>query len=96
MSGLCRIFRTRVNTGQHAVCLDSVDKCMDMPKDRRMDKKGNYISVAEAAELLGLDKRTIHRRIASGQYASVYKLPGIRGSYVLDRSEVISEGEVSF
>jgi len=64
-----------------------------MPKNRRMNKTGEFISVAEAAELLGLDKRTIHRRITGGQYQSVYKLPGIRGSYVLDRSEVLSEAQ---
>jgi len=63
------------------------------PKIGVMTNGGKFISVAEAAELLGLDKRTIHRRITGGQYASVYKLPGIRGSYVLDRSEVLTEAQ---
>lgn len=60
-----------------------------------MTDRTNFISVAEAAQLLGLDKRTIHRRITGGQYSSVFKLPGIRGSYVLDRAEVVEKAQGS-
>jgi excisionase family DNA binding protein len=56
-----------------------------------MNNEGQFITVAEAAELLGLDRRTIHRRITTGQFETVYKLPGLTGSYLLARHEVESK-----
>jgi excisionase family DNA binding protein len=56
-----------------------------------MDNEGIFISVAEAAELLRLDKRTIHRQISTGKFETVYKLPGLTGSYLLARQEVESK-----
>lgn len=46
------------------------------------------IGAAEAAGILHLDLRTVHRKIARGDIPFVAKLPGIRGSFVLDRAEV--------
>lgn len=56
-----------------------------------MENLTNEISVSEAAELLGTSPRQVARRIQRGEFVQVYKLPGIRGPYVLNRHEVESK-----
>ena len=55
-----------------------------------MQTNQNHISTAEAAELLGVDTTTVHRRIARGVYSKVTKFPGLRAPFILDREEVLS------
>lgn len=45
------------------------------------------ISSREAAEMLGKDARTIQRMAVKGEIPAT-KLPGLRGSYVFNRSDV--------
>lgn len=56
-----------------------------------MDKINASINVVEAAELLQVTPRHVVRLIHRGDFQSVYKLPGIRGAFVLNRSEVLSK-----
>lgn len=53
------------------------------------------IGVAEASEITGLDRRTIHRKVDRGELTPVSKLPGLRGAYIFDRNEVeaLSKGK---
>lgn len=56
-----------------------------------MPKNGQtvqLIGVAEASKLTGLDRRTLHRRVERGELHPVSKLPGLRGAYIFDRSEI--------
>lgn len=46
------------------------------------------IGSAEAAEMLHMDIRTVHRKIATGEIPLAGKLPGLRGSYILRRADV--------
>lgn len=46
------------------------------------------IPVSEAARLLGVHARTVHRLVTRGALRSVAKAPGLRGAYFLDRTEV--------
>ena len=55
-----------------------------------MIKTIDYIGVAEAAEILGVNSRTVHRRIIRGDFYCVAKLPGLRAPYILDRDEVLN------
>jgi excisionase family DNA binding protein len=52
-----------------------------------MAKAPDVLSTLEAAALLGLSKRTLHRRIAKGLIPAT-KLAGISGSYVISRAAV--------
>lgn len=56
-----------------------------MPKN-----KDELIGAAEAAEMLNMDIRTVHRKIASGEIPHIGKLPGLRGSYILSKAAVES------
>ncbi|MBI1379439.1 MAG: helix-turn-helix domain-containing protein [Frankiales bacterium] len=46
------------------------------------------ITVAEAAALIGVDRKTVLRQIAAGELIPTRKLPGRTGSYLLARSDV--------
>lgn len=46
------------------------------------------IGVAEAAEIIGRDKRTVHRMVARGELEPASKLPGLRGAFVFRRADV--------
>jgi ABC-type arginine transport system permease subunit len=48
------------------------------------------IGVTETAQLLGVAKTTVLRRIIRGDFATVTKLPGLTASYILDRNEVMA------
>ena len=56
-----------------------------MPK-----KLETLIGVAEASELTGLDRRTIHRKAERGEIEPVSKLPGLRGAYIFNRSDLLA------
>lgn len=59
------------------------------PYLRRVPKiQGELIGVAEASEITGLDKRTLHRKVERGELQAVSKLPGLRGAYIFARSEI--------
>jgi excisionase family DNA binding protein len=45
------------------------------------------VSAAEAAQLLSISKRTLHRRIGKGLIPAV-KLSGATGAYVIDRKVI--------
>jgi len=54
-----------------------------------MDKNTNSkIGVTEAAKLLGVDTRTIHRRIERGELFAEKLNEGLRAAYLLNRAEV--------
>jgi hypothetical protein len=55
-----------------------------------MNNITDQISVIEAAKLLGINSRTIHRRITRGDFKLVTKFDGVRGTYVLNRQEIQS------
>ena len=46
------------------------------------------ITVAEAAETLSVDRKTVLRLITSGRLTPTRKLPARTGPYLLDRAEV--------
>lgn len=48
----------------------------------------NLIGSAEACERLGIDRSTLTRWVQSGRIAAAGKLPGPRGAYLFDPSEV--------
>lgn len=48
----------------------------------------DLIGVAEASELTGLDRRTIHRKVDRGELKAAVKLPGLRGAYLFRRSDI--------
>lgn len=52
-----------------------------------MAKTPDVLSNTEAAALLGLSKRTLHRHIAKGLIPAT-KLAGLTGSYVIERAAV--------
>ena len=60
-----------------------------------MDKNTEPISVSEAAEILGVTPRHISRLLTKGELTAVYKFAGIRGAYLLSRSEVLARAEVN-
>ena len=50
----------------------------------------DLIGSAEACEILGgIDRGTLVRRVAAGKITAVHKLPGMRGPYVFERSEIL-------
>jgi DNA-directed RNA polymerase specialized sigma24 family protein len=55
-----------------------------------MNQTGDQISVTETAKLLGVNSRTVHRRIIRGEFQLVTKFDGLRGPYILNRQEVLS------
>ena len=46
------------------------------------------ILTAEAAQILGVSVRKIHRLVASGELACEMKLPGTTGAYVFDEDAI--------
>lgn len=54
-----------------------------LPRSRSCD----MFSALEAAALLGISKRTLHRRLLRGDIPAT-KLPGPTGSYVIKRSVI--------
>lgn len=49
--------------------------------------KLDVLPTSEAARILGLDVRTVHRMIKRGTLPA-HKLPGRTGSYVINRTDV--------
>jgi predicted DNA-binding transcriptional regulator AlpA len=47
------------------------------------------VGLTEAADLTGLDKKVLVRKINTGELPYVQKLPGRTGAYLLPRSAVI-------
>lgn len=50
--------------------------------------QGEFITVQEAAEILGWSTTTMHRRIADGTLPVAQKLSGRTGAYIFRRSDV--------
>lgn len=48
----------------------------------------DLVGVAEAAEMTGLDRRTLHRKVERGELHAVSKLPGLRGAYIFNRADI--------
>lgn len=55
------------------------------------------ITTAEAARILGLSVRTVHRRASAGEIPHELKMPGARGAYVFDEDAIrsIAKGAVA-
>ncbi|SDF98493.1 DNA binding domain-containing protein, excisionase family [Cellulosimicrobium cellulans] len=47
-----------------------------------------YITAAEAADLLGVDRRSVVRFIDNGDLTALDKLPGRTGAYLFNREDV--------
>lgn len=43
---------------------------------------------AEACEQLGIDRSTLSRWVATSRITPAFKLPGLRGAFMFDTSEV--------
>lgn len=56
-----------------------------------------HLTAKQAAERLGVDVRTIHRAVAAGRLAPVFKGTGLRGAYVftVDAVDALAEGEAA-
>ena len=48
----------------------------------------DLLTVSDVANLLNIDVRTVHRRIARGIFPGAFKLPGRTGTYLIPRSAV--------
>lgn len=59
----------------------------------QIDQTVETVTVAEAAEILECDRRTVHRLVERGALRPVLKLPGLRGALVLNRAAVESLAE---
>lgn len=46
------------------------------------------IGSAEAARILGVDVRTVHRRVERGELPALGKLDGYKGPYIFDRDRI--------
>lgn len=46
------------------------------------------ITTAEAAEILGVSVRTVHRRTEAGDLPYEMKLPGATGAYIFDEATI--------
>lgn len=46
------------------------------------------ITTAEAAQMLGVSVRTVHRMVTAGTLTPTIKLPGVTGAYLLESDEV--------
>lgn len=53
-----------------------------------MDTTAPPIASAEACELLGIDRSTLTRWVASGRLTPAFKAPGLRGAYFFHRADV--------
>lgn len=53
----------------------------------------HLIGTVEVAELLGIDRSVVVRRVQSGRLKVVGKMPGTRGSYVFDRADIETQAE---
>lgn len=60
-----------------------------------MTQNSDLIGSKEAAELTGLDLRTIHRRVERGELPTAGKLPGLRGAYLFNRTDIEALAEKS-
>lgn len=57
-----------------------------MPKSKPLTTPS--ITVAEAADILRVNRKTVLRRMAAGLLKPTQKLPGETGAYLFDRAEV--------
>lgn len=46
------------------------------------------VTTAEAATILGVHLRTIHRWVDTGRLTPLVKAPGLRGAFIFDRASV--------
>lgn len=47
----------------------------------------DILTTSEAAQVLGIDPRTVTWRVRNGRMTAMYKAPG-NGSYLFDRAEI--------
>lgn len=53
-----------------------------------MPTSTDFMSSAEACELLSVDRSTLTRWVAAGLIRPAMKAPGLRGAYFFERAEV--------
>ena len=49
---------------------------------------GGLVGTTEAAELLGVSVRTVHRLVSAQRLTPAAKLAGLRGAYLFDKAQV--------
>jgi DNA-binding transcriptional MerR regulator len=54
------------------------------------DHGGGIVGTAEAADLIGVSVRTIHRCVAKGNLHPITKLGGLRGAYLFHAADVLA------
>lgn len=55
---------------------------------RHVPKNEQLIPTKQAAKLLGVDVRTVHRMVDSGRLTPTLKIPGRTGACLFDRADV--------
>ena len=48
------------------------------------------VGVAEAADYLHMDRRSVHRAVERGALTPAQKLPGLRGAFVFHRADIVA------
>lgn len=56
--------------------------------EARVIVPSQIIGVAEAAQILGLERSTLTRKIKRGAIAPLAKVRGVRGAYIFDGAEI--------
>ncbi len=70
------------------VSANALDKAPKVREGGHMPKVENWISSSDAADLLGIDRSTLHLWAREGKITPLMKLAGLRGAYIFDRAAV--------
>lgn len=64
-------------------------------EEARIIFPSQLIGMAEAAEILGMERSTLTRRLLSGSIKALTKINGPRGAYIFDRADIeaLAKGE---
>lgn len=57
-------------------------------KFRHVSKNEHLIPTAQAAKMLGVDVRTVHRMVHDGRLLPALKVPGLTGAWLFDQAAV--------
>lgn len=60
----------------------------DASEEARIIFPSQIIGIVEAAQILGMERSTLTRRLLSGNIVPLAKIGGPRGAYIFDRADV--------